>query len=334
VDSDFIAFCVTLGTDADVVQGAGGNISVKDGDTLRIKASGMWLRNAAEKDVFVSVSRQEILRRHALHDENLADLANAAGLRPSIETGMHALIPQRYVVHIHCVDALAHSTHHDAETRLQNVLAPFRHALVPPVRPGLPLALAVEQALSAEPGVTMFILMNHGLIIAGNTLDETRDTLKAARTVLALPIRPALQATAALAARNDLDWHIPTSGYVQTIAVDPESLRRIRQAPLYPDHVVFLGPRIPVAPSGGGVAFALDGFEKESGYRPLWMIFPGEGVLISPQCGPGALAMLDALGRVGQRLTAAFEPLRMLPPDIIQGLTQWEAETYRKRLNA
>lgn len=334
MNSDFISFCAALGANADVVQGAGGNISIKEGDALCIKASGTWLRDALEKDLFVSVPRKEILRRHNQRDENLADLTHAEGARPSIETGMHALIPQRVVAHVHCVDTLAHSAHVDAESRLHKALASFRHALIPPVRPGLPLALAIERALADVPNVTVFVLLNHGLILAGETVEETRQTLDAARYALSLPVRPTQRAAPSLAARNDLNWLIPQSDYVQTLAVDRLTLRLIRSAPLYPDHVVFLGPCIPVANHGDSLSTALKNFEKEAGFCPSWMIFPGEGVLVSPQCGSGALAMLDALGRVGQRLTPSFEPLRLLPSDIVRELTRWEAEAYRKRLQA
>ena len=334
MDSDFKTFCAALGADTEAIQGAGGNISVKEGNTLHIKASGMWLREATKKNIFISVPLREILRRHNAHAESLADLTNAAGLRPSIETGLHALIPQRYVVHTHCVDTLAHSVHHNAKENLHKALANFCHALVPPARPGLPLALAVEQALSCEPKATVFILMNHGLVIAGETLEETRQTLNAVKNALTVPIRQPLPPATDLSMRNDLNWYAPENEYIQTIATDTTSLRLIQEAPLYPDHVVFLGPQIPVAAHDASLSSALDMFELKIGYRPAWMLFPEKGVLVSPRCGSSELAMLEALGRVAQRLTPSFAPLRTLSADIVLSLTQWEAERYRKQLNA
>ncbi len=38
-----------------LVQGAGGNSSVKHGDVLWVKASGTWLADAEDKDIFVPV---------------------------------------------------------------------------------------------------------------------------------------------------------------------------------------------------------------------------------------------------------------------------------------
>lgn len=333
VNADLIAFCAKLGADADAVQGAGGNVSVKQGDVLQVKASGTWLRDAGRKHVFVAVSRREILKRHAARDVNLADLADA-GLRPSIETAMHALIPQRYVVHVHCVQALAGSAHADAETLLRERLSAFRHVLVPPVMPGMPLALAVESALNGHPGVEVFLLRNHGLIVAGETLEGVACTLNAARNALALPVRtPPLPDLATLAARNDMGWHLPEGEYIQATGADPVSASLAGQAPLYPDHVVFLGPVVPVAADEETLSQAVARFEERFAYRPLWMLFPGRGVLAAPGITAGTLAMLDGLGRVAQRLAETFQPLRTLPEEIIRNLVGWDAEAYRRRLD-
>lgn len=332
MDAEFRAFCASLGDDADIVQGAGGNVSLKDGDALHIKASGTWLRDAAESGIFVSVSRQEVLRRHRRREEKLADLASAGGGRPSIETGMHALIPQNVVAHVHCVNSLAQSAHAQAETRLRALLAPFRHALIPPVRPGLPLALAVEDALAKEPRTRVFVLLNHGLIVAGASVEETRDLLRAVRDALALPVRPPRGAASSLPSLNDMGWVVPQSAYAHSLAVDPQTLRLACRAPLYPDHVVFLGPVLPVARRGEPLGVVVRRVEETTGMEPQWMIFPGAGVLVAPHCGEGALAMLDALGRVGQRLTPSFEPVRALPEALARSLGNWEAEAYRKQL--
>ena len=42
-----------VGSDPLLVQAAGGNTSIKQGDVMWIKASGTWLRDAAAKDIFV-----------------------------------------------------------------------------------------------------------------------------------------------------------------------------------------------------------------------------------------------------------------------------------------
>jgi len=45
-------FCGRIGKDRLLVQGAGGNVSWKDGNTLWIKASGKWLAHAETEEIF------------------------------------------------------------------------------------------------------------------------------------------------------------------------------------------------------------------------------------------------------------------------------------------
>ena len=44
-----------IGNDLNLIQGAGGNTSVKINDALWVKASGCWLRDALRKEIFIPV---------------------------------------------------------------------------------------------------------------------------------------------------------------------------------------------------------------------------------------------------------------------------------------
>ena len=46
--------CNKLGEDQLLVQGAGGNISWKEDDTLWVKASGTWLSKALQENIFLA----------------------------------------------------------------------------------------------------------------------------------------------------------------------------------------------------------------------------------------------------------------------------------------
>jgi hypothetical protein len=67
-----------------LVQGAGGNSSIKDGDVLWVKASGTWLADADAKDIFVPVSLGA-----ARLDRNLAPRSHAAFGRAARPFGQH-----------------------------------------------------------------------------------------------------------------------------------------------------------------------------------------------------------------------------------------------------
>ena len=103
-----------IGADPLLVQGAGGNTSVKHGEIMWIKASGKWLSEAAREDMFVPVHFKPLLAalREGHPDAEraqkfIAGGHDANGLRPSIETSVHALLPQKIVAHVHCVSTIA-----------------------------------------------------------------------------------------------------------------------------------------------------------------------------------------------------------------------------------
>ena len=114
-----------VGADPLLVQAAGGNTSLKDDGVMWIKASGTWLKDAASRDIFVPIDQAALVDALVRHDPAAdaclpfvrADL-NSTGLRPSIETSVHALMPHRIVVHVHCVNTIAWAIRDDAEARL------------------------------------------------------------------------------------------------------------------------------------------------------------------------------------------------------------------------
>ena len=94
-----------VGADPALVQGAGGNTSIKEAGTLWIKASGLWLAQAHERDVMVPVDLDPLLAALERNDPAFEKAQgfvisehNPSWLRPSIETMVHALMPQKIVV--------------------------------------------------------------------------------------------------------------------------------------------------------------------------------------------------------------------------------------------
>mgnify|MGYP000008442979 CR=1 FL=1 len=126
------ALSARVGSDPLLVQAAGGNTSLKDDGVMWIKASGTWLKDAAARDIFVPLDHAAILAALAKNDpacESCTSFVrtdlNSTGLRPSIETTVHALMPQRVVVHVHCVNTIAWAIRADGEQRLAEKLKGF-----------------------------------------------------------------------------------------------------------------------------------------------------------------------------------------------------------------
>ena len=55
IDEQVKSFCARVGKDSMLVQGAGGNVSWKEGRVLWVKASGTCLADAKDKNIFVPI---------------------------------------------------------------------------------------------------------------------------------------------------------------------------------------------------------------------------------------------------------------------------------------
>ncbi|MGE0281906.1 MAG: class II aldolase/adducin family protein [Rhizobiaceae bacterium] len=329
------AFSARIGTDLLLTQAAGGNTSLKDGDTLWIKASGAWLAHALERDIFVPVRMTPLLEavaeaRAEAEQAQLFTIAaqNPSGLRPSIETTVHALMPQRVVAHVHCVDTIALAARQDAMPILQDRLHGLNWAYVPYFRPGLPLARGIAQHRVQRPDV--LILGNHGLVVAADTVAQAEQLLACVKGLLKQEVRQAPPSDKqALSALAGADYRQPVDDAAHAVATDPASTVLAVGGSLYPDHVIFLGV---------GSVLAQDGETAEDvaarlGALPVSILFPGKGVLMRHDANAGADAMARCLADVLARIPQDA-PLRYLTDAENDELTNWDAEKYRQKLNA
>src|SRR5262249_48495614 len=56
---DFLNVCQRIGSVPGLVQGGGGNASVKENGQLHVKASGFWLKDSLAKDMFVALDLEK-----------------------------------------------------------------------------------------------------------------------------------------------------------------------------------------------------------------------------------------------------------------------------------
>jgi rhamnose utilization protein RhaD (predicted bifunctional aldolase and dehydrogenase) len=335
-----VALSSRIGTNPQLVQGAGGNTSLKKDGVLWIKASGKWLAHAATEDIMVPVAMGPLLS--ALHKNDpsaekaqqfVVSKLNSMGLRPSIETTVHALFRRRVVIHVHCVDTISIAVRLDAAAIVKDLLGETRATFVPYARPGLPLAQALKSAMNALTDVA--VLGNHGLVVAADTVEEAESLLDEACSKLQQPVRtaPAPDLAALSILQHNSPYRLPVYKSAHGVATDLVSCSIAAGGSLYPDHVVFLG-------SGSIVAGATENAEcivkkslDASGKAPLAILFPGKGVLINNSVNNGADEMAQCLADVCSRIPAKAR-LRYLSNRENDELLSWDAEKYRQILNA
>ena len=343
-DSEFKAlriFSASLGRNPSRTQAAGGNTSLKRDDVLWIKASGAWLAHAEERDIMVPVGLNGLLDALAEGDPRAETAAsfvdetrNPERLRPSIETSVHAVFPQAVVAHIHCVETIALGVMAKGEalvTERLRSLSDVAWIYVPYCRPGLTLAKIIAARLSS--GANVVILANHGLVVAGATVAEVADRLDRVCHALASPARAAPTADLSRLAQaiEGSDYRLPAHAAAHALALDSASLSLASGGSLYPDHVIFLGPGIVVAPDIETGAAARPAGGRDG--PPPMVVMPGLGIAMHRSATPAADAMARCLADVVSRIPPEAEIVRLTPQQEYE-LTHWEAEKYRQALDA
>jgi rhamnose utilization protein RhaD (predicted bifunctional aldolase and dehydrogenase) len=332
-------YSAQIGADQLLVQGAGGNTSVKDSGALWIKASGKWLSNAVREHMFVPVGLEPLLAavRHGHPDAERAEKFilsshQSKGLRPSIESTVHALLPQKIVIHVHCVSTIALAVRQDAERAIAPLLRGLSYVFVPYRRPGLPLAKAIAERL--RPDTRVLILGNHGLVAAAQTVAGAASLLEDVFRRLRAEPRAAAEPDIAALLRlaDESAYRLPAHGRAHAAALDGASCRIAEMGSLYPDHVVFLGSASHVARKGGGAAKIEAAAERANLPPPVSILYPGRGVLMRSDADAGAEAMAACLAEVTSRIDPGA-PIRYLSVEENAELLNWDAEKYRQELN-
>ncbi|MDR1776441.1 MAG: class II aldolase/adducin family protein [Desulfovibrio sp.] len=326
---DFVWLAAAVGSNPLLIQGPGGNVSLKDGDDMWVKASGRRLCEALDRNIFARLSRRAVLE--ALDRGEEVFCVDGGGARPSVETPLHALIPQRIVLHLHMLDAVIRSGL--PEGGLAALLDGLSWRLLPYARPGLPLSSLVRKSLEEGGQADVHILENHGVVVAAEDGERAIFLVNELIRRLWLAQRPfALPDATSLRARNDAGWGIPVQAYPHALAFGEGAAALLAGGPLWPDQNVFLGRKICVLGPKERLRAALEAFEQDCGFMPVFAVVPEGGVLFSPKIGASAAATVSALGQAALRLPGGCAP-RPLSEAALDELDNWDGEKSRKTLD-
>lgn len=264
-----VHLCRESGQRLDLVQGGGGNASVKtrEGHML-IKASGQAMCDVNAEQGITCVDHRQIRRDIQQLDPNgldreerqqqantiLSEATLAKQSRPSIETYLHALL-STYTLHTHSVSAIAAASRPDWQEFLEELFPTFT-LLVSYGTPGIDLALLLRQGLRELPLVggspQVIFLQNHGLIVSCTRFEEAMDLTYTVTDKLANALNMDLQPFQQVTQLSDLVkgcQHFPNPMHVylsedkrlDDLLQNADNL----QAPIFcPDTVVYCGYKI------------------------------------------------------------------------------------------
>ncbi|MQT90329.1 class II aldolase/adducin family protein [Pseudomonas helleri] len=324
-------FCSEIGKDPLLVQGAGGNVSWKENDVLWIKASGTWLADAGDKDIFVPVNLGHLTTALKSLDYGVVpQTVESTPLKPSIETLLHALMPHRIVVHLHAIEVLAHLVRKDFELINYPTLDKTLNArTVEYCKPGAELAEAVANQLDDTSSTRVVFLKNHGVIIGGDSTDEISEILEYLSNFFFSPAISSRHRCPETTIRliNGAEFHPITDVRLHELASTPKLIQHLKTSwALYPDHIVFLGAHPYVYES---IEHAQNNLDRHE-HLPDIIFIKDLGVFVIETVSKAKIAQLECYYDIIIRQTC-HSKLTTLTNAQISELIDWDAEKYRMR---
>jgi rhamnose utilization protein RhaD (predicted bifunctional aldolase and dehydrogenase) len=240
-------FSTSLGGDPLLVQGAGGNVSWKDKGSLYIKASGKWLANANKENIFVDLNLKKIQLEISNGNFNLPNHESLNNNKPSIETFLHALMPYKFVAHLHCVNSVSQLIQYDWIDRI-NFAFPSNNdfLFIDYYKPGEVLAKNILFEIQKKGVKKIIFLRNHGVIYGADNLVELYELIYRVSKAFDNIFQPMHQnrIRSIVPKTNDFKHPLftqlehPSYDAIKHVKLFWEHLEKMWE--IVPDHVVFL----------------------------------------------------------------------------------------------
>lgn len=351
-----------FGSNPDYVLAGGGNTSFKSEDRLWVKGSGTSLATIKGED-FVVLERPllaEMWNAEYPEDEDareaavLKDMMNARvkgeNRRPSVETLLHDLFPQQFILHVHPAIVNGITCSKDGEAAMKRL---FPDAVwVPACKPGYILALDCKKVMDAYKAETgkdccLLFLENHGIFFAGSSTEEVGALAENTMAVLNAAVKrhPDMSET-----EYELEKVVAVSPVLRALYGEdkPATVKffankeifsyDVNTKSLSPDHIVYAKAKqlvIPANADGDKIKELFDAFVAENGYKPKITFVEGLGMF---SCGmsmkeaiTAGTVMLDAIKVV--TYAESFGGVSPMPDFLIDFIVNWEVESYRSKVS-
>ena len=371
------------GNNVNYVLAGGGNTSYKTDEHIYVKGSGTSLATIKAEEFVVLNRRQlENMWTKVYPDDDaekeaevLADMMNARiegeGVkRPSVETLLHNLFVQKFVLHVHPALVNGITCGRDGENAVKRIFGD-EVIWVPSVKPGYTLAVYCNQAITEyknkfnkEPEI--LILQNHGIffahdddVILGEMAEKTMDIIMsnvnrkpdlsggcideidAEKKSRVLKIAPALRMLYGIktASENSTAKFI-YNNEIENICQSVEAFKPLVR-PFSPDHIVyykaeplFVAAVEDIDAQIENIKTALDAFIDRNKYIPKIIAVEKLGCFAfgntKKECDTAALLFLDAV-KVSV-YAESFGSYLPLSLELTDFIINWEVESYRQKV--
>lgn len=169
-----------LGNNPNFVQASGGNISLKEEKVIWVKASGVRLKEATQRNIFLGLDLIRVRLDNILEIEDFVPYVTSnlesKNLVPSLETNFHVFLKNRVVTHVHSLGAVALSVLQDYRENPPFDCGGIKIQSVPYAKPGSDLVRMISE--HAKKDSKVILLQNHGAIFSGSSFVEVEEMIQ------------------------------------------------------------------------------------------------------------------------------------------------------------
>ena len=350
------------GADANFVLAGGGNTSFKSSDTLWVKGSGTSLATIQPED-FVVLERElldkmwvteypadEAEREAAVLADMMYARVRGENRRPSVETLLHNLFPQSYVLHVHPALVNGLTCSKEGKAAMERLLPDA--VWVDACKPGYILALECKKVMDAYAAakgkaVQVLFLENHGIFFAADSVEAIDALAKDVMDTLAKEVKRQPDLTPVDA---DIKRIVAISPVLRALYGEnvPATVKFTANKEIFrydpatkslsPDHIVYCKAKqliLPADVDGDGIKAAFEAFVAENGYKPKIAFVKDLGMfsmgLTMKEAVTAQTVMLDAITVVGY--AESFGGVSVMPDFLIDFIVNWEVESYRSKVS-
>ncbi len=352
------------GSDPSYVLAGGGNTSYKNAENIYIKGSGTQLATITSCG-FVKMSREKLAKiwentyskeQDKREAEVLADMMGAKCVgeenkRPSVETLLHDLFTQTYVLHVHPTKVNGLTCSLGGKATMEEM---FPSAIwIEETEPGYTLAKKCRERINEYEEKTgkkanLLFLQNHGVFFAANS-EEEMDALVSCvmsrfdEKITNIPDLSEVDYDSNKLSRiiDDIKAASEDGVFVKfTLNKEVERLAKssenfeILMRPMSPDHIVYCKALPLFVENEKEIAKSIADFEKKNGYKAKIIFIKDIGMFAIGINEKNADVVSDVwLDAVKISVYAnSFGGLRPMAPDMVDFIANWEVESYRSKV--
>jgi NAD(P)-dependent dehydrogenase (short-subunit alcohol dehydrogenase family)/rhamnose utilization protein RhaD (predicted bifunctional aldolase and dehydrogenase) len=371
---DLIEISNFYGNNKEFVIAGGGNTSFKDETTIWVKASGKSLSNLTEEGL-VALNREKLrkiseksysddssLREEQVKDDMfLSILDQDKNKRPSVETSLHEIIRQKFVVHLHPTIVNGLLCSRNAKT-LTHKLFGDSVLFVSYTDPGYTLFKKLEADIESWHDrfgsfPNIIFLENHGVFAGADTTEEIKkiysdiilkieEQISPLTDIAPLPYNPLLGKVLPglrMLLSDDQPGVISNrhNSLIARFYQNQQEFHKI-SLPLTPDIIVYCKTRYLYVEHSStpekildSVKYQLCNFLNEYGYKPKVIIIKDMGVFATSDSYASAEVCLDIyedLIKISY-YASLCGGIKFMTPEQVSFIDKWEVENYRRKVS-